>query len=61
MTIGIPGAGGIGQAFASQMAKAGYDVILSNSRGPQSLADVVSQIGPRARLVQGATLHRRMS
>jgi predicted dinucleotide-binding enzyme len=49
MTIGILGAGGIGQAFASQMAKAGYDVILSNSRGPQSLADVVSQIGPRAK------------
>jgi hypothetical protein len=46
--IGIIGAGGIGQAFASQMANAGYDVILSNSRGPDSLREAVSQLGPRA-------------
>jgi predicted dinucleotide-binding enzyme len=49
MKIGIIGAGGIGQAFASQMAKAGYDVILSNSRGPESLREALSQLGPRAR------------
>jgi len=49
MKIGIIGAGGIGQAFAGQMVNAGYDVILSNSRGPESLADVVKQLGPRAR------------
>jgi 8-hydroxy-5-deazaflavin:NADPH oxidoreductase len=49
VTIGIVGAGGIGQAFAGHVARAGYDVILSNSRGPESLADVVRQLGPRAR------------
>ena len=49
MKIGIIGAGGIGQAFATQVTKAGYDVILSNSRGPESLAAAVSQLGPRAR------------
>lgn len=49
MTIGILGAGGIGQAFAGHMARAGYDVILSNSRGPESLAEVVGQLGPHAR------------
>jgi predicted dinucleotide-binding enzyme len=49
MKIGIIGAGGIGQAFASQMAKAGYDVILSNSRGPDSLREALRQLGPRAR------------
>jgi len=49
MKIGVIGAGGIGQAFASQVAKAGYEVIVSNSRGPESLAEVVSQLGPRAR------------
>jgi 8-hydroxy-5-deazaflavin:NADPH oxidoreductase len=48
-TIGILGAGGIGQAFAGHMAKAGYDVILSNSRGPESLAESVRRMGPRAR------------
>jgi len=49
MKIGVIGAGGIGQAFASQVAKAGYEVIVSNSRGPESLAQVVSQLGSRAK------------
>lgn len=49
MKIGIIGAGGIGQAFASQVVKAGYEVILSNSRGPESLAEVVKMLGPRSR------------
>jgi predicted dinucleotide-binding enzyme len=49
MKIGIVGAGGIGQAFASQVAKAGYEVIVSNSRGPESLAEVVKQLGPRTK------------
>jgi len=47
--IGVIGAGGIGQAFASQMAKAGFDVILSNSRGPDSLNEALSRLGTRAR------------
>ena len=46
MRIGIVGGGGIGQAFAGQVVKAGYEVIISNSRGPESLADVVKQLGP---------------
>jgi predicted dinucleotide-binding enzyme len=49
MHIGIIGAGGIGQAFAGQAVKAGYDVVLSNSRGPDSLAAVVSRMGRGAR------------
>jgi hypothetical protein len=49
MNIGIIGAGGIGQAFAGHVAKAGYEVIVSNSRGPESLVDVVSRLGPRVR------------
>ncbi len=49
MNIGIIGAGGIGQAFAGHVAKAGYEVIVSNSRGPESLAEVVSRLGPRAK------------
>ena len=49
MTIGIIGAGGIGQAFAAHVAKAGYEVIVSNRRGPESLAGLVNQLGPRAR------------
>lgn len=45
MKIGIIGAGAIGMAFAKQVAKAGYDIILSNSRGPESLATAVKQLG----------------
>jgi predicted dinucleotide-binding enzyme len=48
VNIGIIGAGGIGRAFATQVIRAGFDVTLSNSRGPESLAAVVSQLGPRA-------------
>jgi predicted dinucleotide-binding enzyme len=48
MKIGIIGAGGIGQAFAGHAAKAGYELIVSNSRGPASLTDVMSRLGPRA-------------
>jgi predicted dinucleotide-binding enzyme len=49
MKIGIIGTGGIGGAFASQAAKAGYEVIVSNSRGSESLAGFVAQLGGRAR------------
>ena len=45
MEIGIIGAGGIGQAFARQLQKAGYDVIISNSRGPESLSSLVRELG----------------
>jgi 8-hydroxy-5-deazaflavin:NADPH oxidoreductase len=45
MKIGIIGAGSIGLAFASHAAKAGYEVVISNSRGPESLKDVVEGLG----------------
>ncbi|MDR9890832.1 NAD(P)-binding domain-containing protein [Pseudenterobacter timonensis] len=48
-TVGIIGAGAIGQAFAKQLVNAGFNLILSNSRGPASLADVVQGLGDKAR------------
>lgn len=45
-TIGIIGAGNIGQAFAKALAKAGIAATISNSRGPESLADLVDELGP---------------
>jgi 8-hydroxy-5-deazaflavin:NADPH oxidoreductase len=45
MTVGIIGAGVIGAAFARRLAHAGLPAILSNSRGPDSLADLVADIG----------------
>jgi len=45
MTIGIIGAGLVGTAFARRLARANLPAVLSNSRGPASLTDVVSEIG----------------
>ena len=49
MNIGIIGTGGIGQTLAGHIAKAGFETIVSNSRGPESLAALVSKLGPRAK------------
>ena len=48
MDIGILGAGKIGANAARLFAKAGHDVRIANSRGPQSLKDLIAEIGPRA-------------
>jgi predicted dinucleotide-binding enzyme len=48
MEIGTIGAGAFAQAFAKQALKAGHKVRLSNSRGPESLREIVSRLGPRA-------------
>ena len=47
-TIGLIGAGHIGSQLARLAVKNGYSVVISNSRGPQSLAGLVAEIGPRA-------------
>lgn len=48
-TIGLIGAGHIGSQLARLAVKAGYDVVLSNSRGPETLAALVAELGPKAR------------
>jgi predicted dinucleotide-binding enzyme len=48
-TLGLIGSGRIGTSLARLAVAAGMDVVLSNSRGPETLADVVSTVGPRAR------------
>jgi predicted dinucleotide-binding enzyme len=48
MEIGTIGAGAFAQAFAKQALKAGHRVKLSNSRGPESLREIVSRLGPGA-------------
>lgn len=52
MNIGIIGAGGIGQAFATHAAKAGFEVLVSNSRSPQTLSAFVRSLGGKARAVE---------
>jgi 8-hydroxy-5-deazaflavin:NADPH oxidoreductase len=48
-TIGLIGSGKIGGTVARLAVAAGYDVVLSNSRGPHTLTDLVTDLGPRAR------------
>jgi predicted dinucleotide-binding enzyme len=48
-TLGIIGSGLVGGATARLAVDAGYNVVLSNSRGPDSLAELVKGLGPLAR------------
>jgi len=51
MRIGIVGAGHIGGTAAKLFARAGHQVAVSNSRGPATLASLVSSIGTNAKAV----------
>jgi predicted dinucleotide-binding enzyme len=53
-TWGFIGSGNIGSTVARLAVAAGHDVVLSNSRGPETLTDLVAQIGPRASAVTPA-------
>jgi predicted dinucleotide-binding enzyme len=48
ITIGFIGTGRIAKALADKSVKAGYSVVLSNSRGPGSLTDYVHGLGSLA-------------
>jgi hypothetical protein len=48
MKIGIIGAGNIGATAAKLFTQAGHEVAISNSRGPESLRDLVAELGERA-------------
>ena len=48
-TIGLIGAGHIGSQIARLAVARGYDVVLSNSRGPETLSALVAELGPKAR------------
>ena len=57
-TIGLIGAGHIGSQVARLAIKHGYNVILSNSRGPETLAALVDELGARARAATPAEAAR---
>jgi 8-hydroxy-5-deazaflavin:NADPH oxidoreductase len=52
-TVGFIGSGNIGSTVARLSLAAGYDVIMSNSRGPETLQDLVTELGPGARAGTG--------
>jgi predicted dinucleotide-binding enzyme len=52
MTIGIIGSGAIGTALARILARGGIEATISNSRGPDSLRELIRELGP---LIQAGT------
>ncbi|MEU8706491.1 NAD(P)-binding domain-containing protein [Streptomyces sp. NPDC048565] len=48
-TLGVIGTGMVGLGAARRAVDAGLNVVLSNSRGPGTLSDLVAQLGARAR------------
>jgi predicted dinucleotide-binding enzyme len=53
-TIGLIGSGHIGSTVARLAVEAGHDAVLSNSRGPETLTDLVGELGPHARAATSA-------
>ena len=48
-TIGLIGAGHIGSQIARLAVSNGYNVVISNSRGPDTLSELIAELGPQAR------------
>jgi 8-hydroxy-5-deazaflavin:NADPH oxidoreductase len=53
-TIGLIGAGHIGSQLARLSVAHGYNVVISNSRGPETLSALVEDLGPKARAATAA-------
>ena len=56
MKIGIIGAGNIGGNLTRRLTQLGHEVRVANSRGPESLAELVSETGATAVLADEAAL-----
>jgi predicted dinucleotide-binding enzyme len=52
--IGIIGAGEVGSQVARAAIANGYEVVLANSRGPETLRNLVGELGPAARTATAA-------
>jgi len=48
-TIGFIGSGRIGSQLARLAVRNGYDVVMSNSRGPATLSGLIAELGPKSR------------
>ena len=53
-TIGLIGAGNIGSQLARLFVAHGYNVVISNSRTPETLSWLVKELGPKARAATAA-------
>ena len=48
MKIGFIGAGNVTRTFGRHLINPGHNIVVSNSRGPETLADFVADLGPGA-------------
>src|SRR5215470_11888223 len=48
MKVGFIGAGNVTRTFGRHLITAGHTIVVSNSRGPETLADFVADLGPKA-------------
>ena len=48
MKVGFIGAGKVTRTFGRHLINAGHTIVISNSRGPETLADFVADLGPGA-------------
>ena len=48
MRVGFIGAGAVTGTFGRHLLTAGHSIVVSNSRGPETLADFVADLGPGA-------------
>src|SRR5258708_19594957 len=48
MRVGFIGAGNVTRTFGRHLINAGHQIIVSNSRGPETLAGLVAELGPGA-------------
>lgn len=53
-TIGIIGAGEVGGQIARAAIANGYEIVIANSRGPETLRDLIAKLGPSARAATAA-------
>lgn len=51
MRIGFIGAGNVASTIARHMLASGHEVLISNSRGPETLTDVIAELGEGASAV----------
>jgi len=58
LNIGIIGAGNIGSALTRHFTRLGHDVVVANSRGPETLADLAKVTGAKPVQVSEATRGR---
>ncbi len=57
MKIGIIGAGMIGGTLARRLAKLGHDVVIANSRGPNTIRELAADVGATAVTAAEAARH----